>query len=440
MPTRTPNILFFFPDQHRYDWLGCMGKIPVRTPNLDALAARGVLFTNAVTPSPLCAPARACLAAGREYDRCGVASNQVDYPLDQPTFYQALRDQAGYRTGGVGKFDLHKASYIWGLDGKNRLAEWGFTDGMDNAGKIDAILSGAETPKDPYMAYLHGRGLAAAHVADLRSRRNYTYTHPTPLPSNAYCDNWVGANGLSLLRQWPQDTPWFLQVNFTGPHNPMDITAEMAGWYADVDFPAPQASPSELATARHRPDAAAHNAIRRNYSAMVENIDRWVGLYLAEVERRGELENTLVFFSSDHGDMLGDHARWGKCTPFQQSIGIPLIVAGPDVVHGMVSTVPVSLIDLTSTFLDYAGAKPLADTDSVSLRPLLSGGQPVVHRSCVYSGLGEWRVIYDGRYKLITGWDQESSDPLLFDLVEDPGETIDLAGRHPEHVRRLRTM
>lgn len=88
---RRPNILFLFPDQHRFDWLGTAG-VPVPTPNVDALAGRGARFTHAITPSPLCAPARACLAAGREYDSCGVPGNRVDYPVDQTTFTTLLRD------------------------------------------------------------------------------------------------------------------------------------------------------------------------------------------------------------------------------------------------------------------------------------------------------------------------------------------------------------
>src|SRR5690606_8399637 len=110
-------------------------------------------FTNAVCASPLCAPSRACLAAGKEYDRCGVANNDDDFPLDETTYYRILRDACGYHVAGVGKFDLHKASYIWGLDGKHLLHEWGFSDGIDNAGKIDAVRSGEIEPRDPYMAY-----------------------------------------------------------------------------------------------------------------------------------------------------------------------------------------------------------------------------------------------------------------------------------------------
>ena len=104
--TRRPNFLFLFPDQHRPDWLGCTPALPLRTPHLDALAARGVRFANAVTPSPLCSPARACLATGRDYRRCGVIDNGQNTPLTLPTYYQHLR-ATGYQVCGTGKFDLH---------------------------------------------------------------------------------------------------------------------------------------------------------------------------------------------------------------------------------------------------------------------------------------------------------------------------------------------
>jgi len=180
-PERRPNILLLFPDQLRYDWAGADRQIPVRTPNLNSLARRGVRFTRAVVPSPLCAPSRACLASGREYERCGVVNNGQDYPAGQTTYYGILRDH-GYHVIGCGKIDLHKKTQYWGVDGKERLEEWGFSDGIDNAGKRDAPRSGGATPKDPYMAFLHKSGLAAAHVADFRKRKDtqIPFQHPCP--------------------------------------------------------------------------------------------------------------------------------------------------------------------------------------------------------------------------------------------------------------------
>jgi arylsulfatase len=420
-----PNFLFLFPDQLRYDWTGLNHHLPVHTPHLDALAKRGVEFTRAVVASPLCAPSRACLASGMEYDRCGVVNNGQDFPVDRLTYYRLLRE-AGYHVMGCGKIDLHKASPIWGLDGKGRLNEWGFSDGIDNAGKHDAISSGAVTPKDPYMAFLHQRKLAALHVEDFHRRKGYSATFPTPLPDDAYCDNWLSQNGLDLLKRAPQGKPWHLVVNFTGPHPPMDITKRMDGICRNRDFPQPNGS-TEFTP-------AIHTAIRQNYSAMIENIDRWTGIFLDELKRRGELDNTIIVFSSDHGEMLGDHDRWGKTYPWAASVGVPLVVAGPGVRSGIRTDALASHIDIGATFLDYAGVAKPKEMDSRSLRPVLEG-KSKKHREVLLSGLNKWRMAWDGRYKLITGF--EGGAPILFDLESDPLENRNIADRAPDQVKRL---
>jgi arylsulfatase A-like enzyme len=426
MSARTrPNFLFLLPDQHRPDFLGANAALPLRTPHLDALVGRGMRFTQAIAPSPLCAPARACLAAGKSYHRCGVPDNETDYPLAQPTYYAALR-AASYHVAGVGKFDLHKRTLDWGRDGSRLLDAWGFSEGIDNEGKRDAVKSGAETPKGPYMAFLHARGLAAAHVDDFRRRRAYRDTFPTPLPDDAYCDNWIAENGLRLLRRFPTDRPWHLQVNFTGPHEPMDVTAGMLERWRDVAFPPPHRSTQW--------DAETHRRIRRNYAAMIENIDRQVGRFLAAVAARGEADNTIVIYSSDHGEMLGDHDRWGKQTYHQPSVGVPLIVAGPGVRRGATSDALAVLHDLAATMLDYAGAPAPAEMDGRSLRPVLAGAA-TAGRPFALSALGEWRTIRDERYKLVLVADEP---PRLFDLVADPWEDRDLAGAAPAVVAHLR--
>ncbi len=418
-----PNILFFFPDQLRYDWLGINPKIPVRTPQINQLAARGVSFRNAVVGSPLCAPSRACLAAGMEYDRCGTPSNGADFPGGMPTYYGLLRD-SGYHVLGVGKFDLAKASHNQGLDGKKHLAEWGFSDGINNAGKHDAIR-GAGAPKDPYMAYLQRRGLMQVHVDDFKRRKGYPATFPTALPEDAYCDNWLAQNGLDLLKAAPAGKPWHLVVNFTGPHPPMDITAQMEKRVRGRDFPLPNASTEY--------NAETHVRIRQNYSAMVENIDRWLGIYIDVLKKRGELDNTLIVLSSDHGEMLGDHDLWGKSKPFQPSVGVPLVVAGPGVARGVSSDALVSVIDLGATYLDFAGVARPRTMDSRSFRPLLEG-KTRTHREFVLSGLGRWRMVNDGRYKLIRGYED---GPLLYDMQQDPLENANIVKKAAPEAARL---
>jgi choline-sulfatase len=461
-PPDRPNILFVFTDQQRFDWGGTNADVPVRTPNLDRLADRGVEFTNAVCPSPLCGPSRSCLASGMEYDRCGMLDHTETFPLGTTTYYGRLRDEAGYHVMGCGKFDLTKPDYSqpdpgfdWGVDGQHRVEEWGFSDAVDSAGKWDAIESCTEgdpydptftEPADPYMAYLADRGFAETHVKDFGRRKKgvYTVTDPTPLPEHTYADNWVATTGLELLSRAPTDQPWHLVVNFSGPHAPMDVTEEMYAWYRDpdVDFPAPVDGDGEV-------DPATHQAIRRNYAAMVENIDRWLGRYVDKLRGRGDLEETLVVFASDHGEMLGDYGRWKKGVPHQPSVGVPMTVAGPGVESLRVDT-PATVLDLHATFCDYAGLDP-GDVDSRSLRPVLGGQRsPADHRDAVYSGYGAWRLAFDGRHKLVTGYDPDpdaedgmaehdpGADPLLFDLTGDAPERHSAADDRPDVVADLR--
>lgn len=451
-----PNFLLLISDQHRPDFLTINSDVPVRNPNIAQLAAHGVNFTQAFCASPTCAPSRACLASGKSYHRAGVSSNAVNYPLDQPTFYRLLRE-SGYHVASVGKLDLHKPEFAWGLDGHHLMDEWGFSEGVDSEGKIDAIraVTGPfpigyleyyqykkgkigefakkalvdypykdqvpeATPAGPYTAYLYSRGLLNTHVQDIWFRHPYTSTDPTPLPDEAYSDTWIANQGLSLLRNFNKEKPWFLQVNFTGPHDPVDVTEGMHRRWRDVDFPPPIDS-TEF-------DPGIHNEIRRNYAAMIENIDTQVGRFLDLLEERGEMENTIIVYASDHGEMLGDHNLWMKSVPYQPSIGIPLVVRGPNISQNVVSEVLVSLHDLAGTFLDYAGIGVPGEMDSISLKPVLAGEQ-THHREVAFCALLDWDVAFNGHHKFVR---YEAGKELLFDLHQDPNELENLASQKPE--------
>jgi len=205
----------------------------------------------------------------------------------------------------------------------------------------------------------------------------------------------------------------------------MDVTARMRADWENVPFPPPRNN--------DKPRQADFLRSRQNYAAMIENIDRLVGLFVDAVAARGELENTLVVYASDHGEMLGDQGRWGKCHWRTASAGIPLIVAGPGMREGTISPALVSLRDLSATFLDYADAPFLPGMDAQSLRPVL-GGQREHHRQVLVCGLEDWRLAFDGRHKLLRQTDQPDR---LFDLDQDPWEEQDIATTQPEIVARL---
>ncbi|QYY34309.1 sulfatase-like hydrolase/transferase [Ruficoccus sp. ZRK36] len=442
---RPPNILFVFPDQWRHDW-SWQSELPLRLPFCQSVARRGLSFSHAVTPSPLCAPARACLATGREYEHCAVKSNSDDLDLDEQTFYQRLRE-TGYQVLGCGKYDLAKDANDWSPngqhplpDGTNRLDHWGFNGGADVSGKIDGVTEGARDNLCPYTSFLKSEGLLDVHIADLNGRRDYYSNAPTPLPDRAYLDNFVGQQAVDLLQGAGTQSPWFLQVNFCGPHSPMDTTHSMFDSVRGRTFGEPP--PSELA------DPETRQNTRRAYAAMIENIDRWVGRMLQVIHERGEDEETLIVISSDHGDMLCDKGFFGKNLPYQASVGIPLCIAGPGVKATGTNDSAVSLIDLSATFLDYACGETPRYNDACSLRAILEGNARS-NREAVFSGLGNWKSACDGRWKWITGYDtnrgfkQQLDAPqpvpdLLFDLKNDPAELNNIAAENTQKVEELK--
>jgi hypothetical protein len=310
------------------------------------------------------------------------------------------------------------------------LSEWGFTHGIDNEGKLDGSISYRKfngQPRGPYLNYLKHLGLADLYVAEHAPEhlKLFRGAYTTCLPDDAYCDNWLSENGLNILRNFSVNQPWHLVVNFTGPHDPMEVTQSMRERWEQVDFPSAHQN-----TTMENADLLRN---RQNYAAMIENIDRQVGRFLDLVIERGELDHTLVVYASDHGEMLGDHNRWGKGTWFSPSTCIPLIVCGPRMLNGVASNALVSLHDLTATFLDYAGAAALPEMDSISLRPFLEG-KDTIHRPQVFSGLDEWRMVYDGRFKLV---EQISKPPMLFDLAADPFEDNNITVKEQKTVANL---
>lgn len=435
---KQPNILFLISDQHRKEWLPYredvfrnwgMEKLNLHMPNIKSLMSRGCTFLNTITPSPLCAPARACLASGTNYQHCETTGNDCDYPEDKPTIYNALR-VAGYQVLGAGKFDLRKLTCDWfNVDIKNKL---GFTNAIDSEGKMDAVNHYVKYggPRGPYMKFLQELGYDKIHADDLIGRKNKT--HRTPIPDAYYCDNWITNNAIRLIEQVEVGKPWFIQVNFNGPHAPFDITERMFSTVKDKKY--------ELAHDGKYEENAME--IRQCYAAMIENIDRNIGLLMKLIEERGELDKTVIVYTSDHGEMLGDHGRYAKMVPYRGSIDIPLVVTLPEAKEkGVYSEALVELQDLTNTFADLAGANLPTAIDSMSLLPLLQGKR-TTHRSYLSSALSTkgntgFKCVLNSKYKYI---EYNNGERVLFDRKNDIWEDKNVIESNKDIAAKMSTM
>jgi len=375
--------------------------------NYLSLRAQGTRFKHAYVPSPLCAPSRACLAGGREYDFAGVPDNfSNDYPLNQTTFFTLLRN-AGYTVMTTGKDDLTKATGP-GINGSFHAQGLGFSQWKRCDGKQDAAGS---APHDPYGAWcstqsevVNGKNMTFWEIynKDMNScttgvgaAGGYDCEKPSPLPQSAYEDDWVGANAVALLAEKPPGKPWFLQVSFPGPHPPFVVTQGMMNSTAGATFP--------LAVDNPKLSPAVQQTVRRDYAAELVNLDGLFARVLAAIPPV-ELNNTYIILSSDHGEMLGDHATWGKTMPWQGSVTVPLVVIGPGLARNATIDTPVSTMDIAGTILDLAGLQPDSQNGMTtrSLMPLLTPAPPVnatQYRQFVSSGLGNWRAVVQKRPK-----------------------------------------
>lgn len=467
-----PNLLFLFPDQWRFDWDGLrsFSETPeLDAPNLRKYAERGVRFEHAYVPAPVCAPSRACLASGREYDEAGVPDNtRNDYPFEQSTFFSQLQ-KAGYHTMTTGKDDLSKATQLGGNIGQYehyggyKAKELGFSDWIRHSGKEDVVNQFPE-PHEYYGYYLNNRTVILengtevnaffAHYSCMKEPQNGA-CDGSSFPDELYQDNWVALNAIELLDRKPAGIPWFLWVSFPGPHGPFLVTGKMADSVTKRSWPQPQDA-KKPDTCPNQPGEPGDGG-RCNYAAEIENLDRLFGLVVSKVEELGDMDKTLVVISSDHGEMLGDHNSGGKSKPWEGSASVPLIVFGGSdsigIPAGGVRSGPVATMDLAGTFMDYAGAEPAVGMTTTSLRKVFEGTKDGV-RPFVASGLANWRMAVeeiDGTWykficcygtctgspstvpKAVDGWTQ-----ALYDINKDRFDMNDVSEQHPDVVTAMR--
>lgn len=442
---RRPNILFIMCDQLRADVVGEGGDW-VRTPALDRLCAEGTRFSNCVTNSPVCVPARVSLATGRYPHTTSVWFNRP-YTLaaDAPNWMRALRD-AGYRTGVFGKTHLHPHRSGGDLREKEDLLHaWG----LDVVNEIGGPRASQHTLSH-MTAEWEAKGLWQAYKDDYDDRfaSKRPVARPSVLPLEDYADVYVGRKAREHIENLEGDAPWFCWVGFGGPHEPWDAPEPYASLYDPADMPDPAAAPRS--TCADRPagwlderirnfkekdlDEELARRLRANYAGNVTLIDEQIAGVIEAVERRGEWNDTVVVFTSDHGELNGDAGLVHKNVFLDGAVRVPLIVRTPDTAAaggGRVCDAPAELMDAGATMADLGGAALDYEQFARSLTPALTDPDVAVREEAVSEIHGEVMIL-DRDWKMAVN--RAGRPCLLFDRQRDPGEARNLAG-DPESSR-----
>jgi len=417
-----PHILFITDDQHRYDWLGWMGA-PPRTPHLDRLRREGIWHRNVYSNNPLCMPARCSLLTGLYSHQSGQMNNDHDWPSNLRTLPQALQ-KSGYHTALIGK--LHAME---GISKKidltlerDRIAQFGFDHVAEVSGKSFAWFIDCD-----WTHHLRNHGLLERYRAEISKQTPLDKAGaPFPFDESHFIDRFTGNRCVEWLENYDRQDPFFLWAGFCAPHPPYDAPEPWLQHHAPDTMPAPV----------DNPNPGNWPILRAHYAAMIELIDHEIGRLLATLERRGWLDETLVLFVSDHGEMLGDHGLDGKCWPHDPSIRVPCLARFPGVIRpGSVSDGLVSLIDLPVTCLaavDVHNADAaLPKTPGRSLMNHWKAPQSPFRRFIFSENGGQFnpafRLLRTGGEKLVD-WHAEGRISF-YDLEADPSESRDLGGK-----------
>jgi choline-sulfatase len=416
------NLLIIMSDQHSRNVLGCYGHPIAQTPNLDRLAARGTRYTACWTPSPVCIPARASFATGKYIHQIGFWDNADPYDGSIPSWHHRLRD-AGHMVVSIGK--LH------------------FRSDKDDCGFSRSIIP---------MQVIEGKGDLLGLIRDDLPVRGAAYkmarmAGPGESPYTQYdreiarqAQNWLTEEAAKHA-----DKPWLLFVSFVCPHYPLTAPPEFYfRYFDDPRLPMPQ-----FYDRHERPDhpfirdyAKSFNFddyfegptdVRRavaGYFGLCGFMDQQAGLVLDALSAARLAADTRVVYVSDHGDAVGKRGLWGKSTLYEETCGVPLIVAGEGLPIAQVVDTPANLVDLYPFIIECVGGSDrMIDPDhpGVSIARLAHGERPDRTVLSEYHGMGSTTgafAIRHGRFKYVH---YVSYPPQLFDLTQDPDEAADLA-------------
>ena len=430
-----PNILVIQADQMTALCLSAYGEDWTITPNLDALAENGTTFANSYCNNPVCGPSRASMMTGRLPSDVGVFDNGAEFLASEPTYAHYMR-RLGYRTTLSGKMhfvgpdqlhgferrvttDIYPSDFAW-------TADWDRTD-EPYAPSVMSMLSVVEAGQCE-------RNLQIDYDEEVfAAARQELYDHARST----------------------DDRPFLLHVSFTQPHNPFVAGRKYWDMYEGRDIPEPKVphipyaerdpwSQRYYLTIRQdefdiTPEQLYRS--RRAYAAMVTHIDELVGGLVETLRSIGQYDNTVIVFTSDHGEMLGERGMWYKFNPYEASVRVPLIVQGPGFARGHREEALASLVDLLPTFTALASDGSfdgfVTPVDGRSLLDLPGRGSAGDRIFIEFNGEGRYApglIVIDGTKKLV----HCRTDPdMLFDLADDPLELTNLAESDPSTLARL---
>jgi choline-sulfatase len=415
------NVLFIMSDEHSRRVLGAYGNPIVKTPNLDRLANAGTLFESAYCSSPICVPSRASFATGRHVHQVGAWDNAFPYHGVQPSWGHRLH-ASGHRCDSIGKLHYRSSDDSNGFD--HELLPLHVLEGEGD------ILGMIRRPPAPRKTMHHLAGDAGSgdsgylqYDRDIRD---------------------AAVRWLRTASQERPDRPWCLFVSFVCPHFPLVAPPEFFDLYDRESLPLPRLrQPEELPdhpVLRKMREILNENDYFRDedhvrtavaaYYGMVSFLDDNIGRVLSALQEEGLAENTLVAYASDHGDNLGTRTFWGKCTMYEESAGVPLILKGPVIPAGLRVATPASLVDAYPTIIEAVGEELTSEEKALpgcSLLRLIDGQEADRTVFSEYHAAGSLTGVFMvrfGRHKYVH---YDGYRPQLYDLEADPLETRDLA-------------
>lgn len=404
-----PNILLIVSDDQRPDTIAAFGNAIIRTPILDSLVRRGTTFSRATCAYPLCVPSRAELLTGVVSFRNGVHPPRNKANLDRPTLPSVLAE-AGYETWHVGKWMI--AGLPWTR---------GFTDTL-------GYFASSKRPQEPQYDY---RGRQVTGYLGWEFQTRWQLRKPegrglTPDISEAFADA-----AIEFVER-KSGKPFFLQVDFTAPHDPLLLPTGYEEAYDPEEIPLPgnfaAEHPFDHGNLNGRdelisPAPRSAESVQRDiaaYYAIIEHMDSQIGRILNALEKSGQSKNTIVIFSSDHGLALGSHGLMGKQNMYEHTINVPLIFAGPEIPAGETKQTQCYLRDLVPTIYELAGVERQLSLDAKSLLPVIRGESHELYPFIIGYYADAQRMIRDERYKYV--WYPAANREQLFDLAADPLE------------------